>query len=63
MQPTELKDQLKELIRQRDALEQEALDISTRLTAPGMPGLSGGLIDKEVRLHAPRSADLAFRSA
>ena len=49
MQSNELKDRLKELIRQRDALEQEALDISARLTAPGMPGLKGGLIDKEVR--------------
>ena len=49
MQSNELKDKLKELIRQRDALEQEALDISTRLTAPGMPGLKGGLIEKEVR--------------
>ena len=44
----ELKERLKSLIQQRDDLEGEALAISTRLNAPGQPGLSGGLIDKEV---------------
>ena len=44
----ELKDRLKSLIKQRDDLEREALAISTRLNAPGQPGLTGGLIDKEV---------------
>lgn len=46
----ELKDRLKGLMSQRDAMESEALQITERLNAPGQPGLSGGLIDKEVRL-------------
>ncbi len=47
MDQQELKDRLRALIRQREDLEREATQISDRLTAPGMPGLTGGLIDKE----------------
>ena len=45
----ELKDRLKMLMNQRSSMEAEALEITERLNAPGQPGLSGGLIDKEVR--------------
>ena len=43
-----LKDRAKELLKQRDAQEAEAIQITERLNAPGQPGLSGGLIDNEV---------------
>eukprot|EP00955_Chlamydomonas_euryale_P087679 364316-Chlamydomonas_euryale.AAC.10 len=44
-----LKAQLKEVLAQRDAMEADAAAITARLNAPGMPGLKGGLLDKEVR--------------
>ncbi len=45
----DLKAKLKDLIAQREALELEVASITARLNAPGMPGLTGGLLDKEVK--------------
>lgn len=43
-----LKDQLKQLMTEREAIEVEISERSARLTAPGMPGLEGPLVDEEV---------------
>lgn len=43
-----LKAQLRELDVQRQAIEAEVEERSARLNAPGMPGLKGSLVDKEV---------------
>lgn len=56
------KAKLRELMAQRDALEREATALSDRLTAPGQPGLTGGLIDKDVRVARVLYADAWPRS-
>lgn len=43
----QLKAQLKDLMSKKDKIEQDVNDITARLNAPGMPGLSGSLLDKE----------------
>lgn len=48
----DLRSKLQELIRKRDAMESEITGISARLNAPGQPGLSGGLLDKEVSVYS-----------
>ena len=40
---------LKALMEQRTALEAEMNEIIARLTVPGGAGLTGSLVDKEVR--------------
>lgn len=45
----ELRQQLKQLITQRESLEAQISESSERLNAPGQPGLTGSLLDKEVR--------------
>lgn len=40
-----LKAQLKQLIAQRDLIEQEIAERTARLNAPGQPGLNGSLLD------------------
>ena len=45
-----LKAQLRELDVQRQYMEEEIMARSERLTAPGMPGLKGPLVDAEVLL-------------
>lgn len=35
------------LIKQKDDLEKAILDVTEHLTAPGMPGISGNLVDSE----------------
>ncbi len=49
MSQAELKQQLRELIAQRDLIELEVEGLSAKLNAPGGPGLKGNLLDKEVR--------------
>jgi len=41
------KDYVQKLMRERDQLENEIKELREYLLAPGMPGLSGGLIDNE----------------
>lgn len=55
-----MKDELKVLMKERESIEKEIEERSSRLLAPGGPGLAGNLVDKEVRhrmsslhLHAP----------
>jgi len=43
-----LKQEIKTLIEQREAIELEITERSARLQAPGMPGLRGPLVDDEV---------------
>ena len=40
---------LKALLERRAELEAEMNAIIARLTAPGMPGMKGGLVDSEAR--------------
>lgn len=51
---------LKALAAQRAGLEAEMEVILSRLNAPGMPGVKGGLVDAEAR--AERRADVAAQS-
>ncbi len=41
------KQQVKELVEQKDALEKEIEGLMTYLNGPGMPGLKGGLVDDQ----------------
>lgn len=47
-----LKATLKDLGAQREAMEEEIADISERLNGPGMPGLKGSLLDKQVGVRS-----------
>jgi len=40
-------DNVAQLFQQKDELEQEIQELTAYLNAPGMPGLSGGLVDAE----------------
>lgn len=44
-----LKDELKGMMKEREAMEKEIEERTSRLQAPDGPGLSGNLVDKEVR--------------
>ena len=44
---TAMQDKLKGLAQQKKAIEDEIIELSECLTAEGMPGLSGPLVDKE----------------
>ena len=44
---TALQEKLRELDRSKKAMEDEIVALTECLTAPGMPGLSGNLIDSE----------------
>lgn len=44
-----LRTDLKQLLHERDAMEQEISAITAKLNGPGMPGVNGSLLDKEVR--------------
>ncbi len=46
---------LKALADERAGMEREMSDILERLNAPGMPGVSGGLVDAEARVAAARA--------
>ncbi len=45
----ELKAELRELMQQRQVVEVEIEQLSARLNAPGQPGVSAPLVDREVR--------------
>lgn len=38
---------VRQLVESKDAMEQEIGELMANLTAPGMPGLTGGLVDRE----------------
>ena len=44
---TALQEKLKELAKKKTEMEQEIGELTECLTAPGMPGLTGNLIDSE----------------
>ena len=44
---TALQDRLKSLAQKKKEIEDEIMTLSECLTAEGMPGLSGSLVDKE----------------
>ena len=44
---TAMQDELKSLAQQKKVIEDEIIGLSECLTAEGMPGLSGPLVDKE----------------
>lgn len=44
-----LKEQMRGLMQQRSALEAQIAEHSGRLNAPGQPGMSDPLVDREVR--------------
>ena len=41
------REDLMKLMKQKDDLEKAIVDITEHLTAPGMPGLKGNLVDAE----------------
>ncbi len=43
-----VKAEIQKLMQQRSALEAEIEQRSLRLNAPGQPGMTGSLVDKEV---------------
>lgn len=43
-----VKAELNKLMQQRSAIEAEIKERTDRLNEPGMPGMSGSLLDKEV---------------
>ena len=45
-----LKDEMKRLTAQREEMEREIGERSGRLTGPGGPGLTGNLLDAEVKI-------------
>lgn len=49
-----LKAEMQKLLQQRSAIESEIQDRTNRLNAPGQPGMTGSLLDKEVSHLLPR---------
>ena len=45
--PINKMEELKQLMKKRDEMEAEVDKLTGYLTGPGMPGLVGGLVDKE----------------
>jgi 26S proteasome non-ATPase regulatory subunit 9 len=54
---------VKDLVLQKDEAEQEIQELTAYLTAPGMPGLSGGLVDGEGYPLADVDKIIAVRQA
>jgi hypothetical protein len=54
---------LKELIREKDEMEAEIERLTNYLTGPRMPGLTGGLVDKEGFPISDVSLIIAVREA
>lgn len=53
----------KELVLKKDEVEREIQELTAYLTAPGMPGLSGGLVDREGYPLADVDKIIAVRQA
>jgi hypothetical protein len=51
-----LKAEIKQLMAQKSTIEGEIQERTTRLNAPGQPGLTGSLMDKEVRVRLNSSS-------
>lgn len=60
----ELKAELRRLLTERDVIEAEIAEKSARLNAPGQPGTTEPLVDKEVTLtSSPTFYPLALQTS
>ena len=47
LQEGAMKEELLKIMKEKDDIEKAIMDINEYLTAPGMPGLKGNLVDEE----------------